>query len=162
MMKINGNPEGQGGSLTPEQEALINSIPNKVNQIRLVTDGSAIRHEGALTPLTFSQIYDLVMDNSKYVYIVMDNNIRFRPSAYDGDAIWFDSSFIEEGKPNILRCIINSDNRVDITQIVVASESWVEGKGYLTEHQSLAGYATEAYVDAKIGALETITNEILG
>lgn len=141
-MKINGNPEGgQGGGLTPEQEAILNSVPNKVDQVRLVTDGSAIRHEGALEPLTFSQIYDLVMDNSKYVYIVMDNNIRFRPSAYDGDAIWFDSSFIEEGKPNILRCIINSENRVDITQIVVASES---------------------YVDSKIGALETITNEILG
>lgn len=157
-MKINGQPEGgQGGGLTPTQEALINQVPNKVNQVRLVTDGSAIRHEGALEPLTFSQIYDLVMDNSKYVYIVMDNNIRFRPSAYDGDAIWFDSSFIEEGKPNILRCIINSDNRVDITQIVVASEEYVDEKvaeaGGLTPEQKKA---VDTLVDSKDGYLNSV------
>lgn len=29
-----------------------------------------------------------------------------------------------------------------------ATEEWVEGKGYLTEHQSLAGYATESYVQS--------------
>ena len=33
---------------------------------------------------------------------------------------------------------------VDLTGY--ATESWVEGKGYLTEHQSLEGYATESFV----------------
>lgn len=30
-----------------------------------------------------------------------------------------------------------------------ATEEWIEGKGYLTSHQSLSGYATEAWVNAK-------------
>ena len=39
-----------------------------------------------------------------------------------------------------------------------ATESWVEGKGYLTEHQSLSGLATEEYV----GGIKTeLENEIV-
>lgn len=34
-----------------------------------------------------------------------------------------------------------------------ATESWVEGKNYLTEHQSLAGYATENYVNTKVAEI---------
>lgn len=36
---------------------------------------------------------------------------------------------------------------VDIDLTGYATEAWVEGKNYLTEHQSLNGYATETYVD---------------
>ena len=31
----------------------------------------------------------------------------------------------------------------------IATETWVESKGYLTEHQSLAGFATEQWVESK-------------
>ena len=31
----------------------------------------------------------------------------------------------------------------------IATETWVESKGYLTEHQSLAGFATETWVENK-------------
>ena len=31
----------------------------------------------------------------------------------------------------------------------LATEQWVESKGYLTEHQSLAGFATETWVENK-------------
>ena len=34
-----------------------------------------------------------------------------------------------------------------------ATQTWVSGQGYLTEHQSLAGYATENYVNNKISEL---------
>ena len=42
-----------------------------------------------------------------------------------------------------------------------ATETWVENKGYLTQHQSLAGLATQEYVDNKIGNLDTILDRIL-
>ena len=42
-----------------------------------------------------------------------------------------------------------------------ATETWVENKGYLTEHQSLAGLATQEYVDNQIGNLDTILDRIL-
>ena len=42
-----------------------------------------------------------------------------------------------------------------------ATEQWVESKGYLTEHQSLAGLATQEYVDNQIGNLNTILDRIL-
>lgn len=41
--------------------------------------------------------------------------------------------------------IKNVEADVDLTGY--ATEAWVEGKGYLTEHQSLNGYATETYVN---------------
>ena len=67
-----------------------------------------------------------------------------------------------------------------------ATETWVESKGYLTEHQSLAGYAlkseipdvsgfalkteipdvtgyaTQTYVDNKIGQIDTLLDQMLG
>lgn len=39
-----------------------------------------------------------------------------------------------------------------------ATEQWVEGKGYLTEHQSLADYATKSELDAKQDTLTAGTN----
>lgn len=42
-------------------------------------------------------------------------------------------------------------NKSHLTEALAgyATEEWVEGKGYLTSHQSLSGYATEAWVNAK-------------
>lgn len=34
-----------------------------------------------------------------------------------------------------------------------ATEQWVEGKGYLTEHQSLAGYALKSEIPTEVSAL---------
>ena len=42
-----------------------------------------------------------------------------------------------------------------------ATETWVESKGYLTEHQSLDSYATREYVDNLVGVANNITLEIL-
>ena len=42
-----------------------------------------------------------------------------------------------------------------------ATETWVENKGYLTEHQSLDAYATRDYVDNLVGVANNITLEIL-
>ena len=39
-----------------------------------------------------------------------------------------------------------------------ATEQWVEGKGYLTQHQSLADYATKSELDAKQDTLTAGTN----
>ena len=38
----------------------------------------------------------------------------------------------------------------------------IEAKGYLTEHQSLAGYYTKTEVDSKLGDIDTLLTEILG
>ena len=40
----------------------------------------------------------------------------------------------------------------------VYTKSEIDNKGYLTEHQSLAGYATETYVDNAIGNIEIIAD----
>lgn len=110
--------ELSGSEVSKEEfEQLKGEVAEKLEQVRLVTDGNTITLNGVVQ--NFDDIYNLVMDNSKYIYIVMDENIRFRPSAYDGTAIWFDSTFIELGSPNILRCIINAENRVSISQYEV-------------------------------------------
>ena len=43
-----------------------------------------------------------------------------------------------------------------------AVKTFVEGKGYLTQHQSLAGYATETYVNQAVGGIATISFRVLG
>ena len=56
--------------------------------------------------------------------------------------------------------ISNIDITADLTGY--ATESWVKQQGYITEHQDLTGYATLEYVDNQIGAINTITEDILG
>ena len=43
----------------------------------------------------------------------------------------------------------------DAEEVDYVTESELESKGYLTEHQSLEGLATESYVDSKIAAIPT-------
>lgn len=134
----------QGGSLTPEQEELINQIPNKADR---------------------SDIPDV-------------SNLATKAEV---DAV-------EAKIPDVS----NFATKDEIPSLDgYATESWVEGKGYLTEHQDLSdyakktdipdvsgyatkedlnskadktdleGYATKEYVDGLIGELNTITEDIL-
>ena len=41
-----------------------------------------------------------------------------------------------------------------------ATETWVQNQGYLTQHQSLAAYATIAYVDSLVGDIENLLEAI--
>lgn len=90
-----------------------------VERVRLTTDGSHI-YKGA-DILTFEEVKSLVMNANYFVTLTMDDNVSFLPSAYDGDAIWFDAGFIELGVATQLRVIINSSNQVNISQIELAS-----------------------------------------
>lgn len=55
---------------------------------------------------------------------------------------------------DLARIAALEEGKADKTELVgLASETWVENKNYLTEHQSLNGYATEAYVSAAIEAI---------
>lgn len=49
----------------------------------------------------------------------------------------------------------------DQQDIKTSLEQWIQGKGYLTS-ESLNGYATTAYVDGKIGAIDTLLDTING
>lgn len=49
----------------------------------------------------------------------------------------------------------------DQQDIKTSLEQWIQGKGYLTS-ESLNGYATTAYVDGKIGAIDTMLDTING
>ena len=51
------------------------------------------------------------------------------------------------------------DTKADAADVYTKSE--IDNKGYLTEHQSLAGYATESWVKEHIGELHTMTQYIL-
>lgn len=47
-------------------------------------------------------------------------------------------------------------SKVDLSDY--ATESWVENKGYLTEHQDISGKADVSYVDNKISTLTNVVN----
>ena len=51
------------------------------------------------------------------------------------------------------------DTKADAADVYTKTE--IDNKGYLTEHQSLAGYATESWVKEHIGELHTMTQYIL-
>lgn len=101
-----------------------NGGKSNMEQIRLETEGSTITRDGVVQ--TFEDILSLVMDNEKIVYIVESDTIRYTPSAFDGNAIWFDTTVIEGGEAVIMRCIINNNNEVKIDQVEV-QEKLIEG-----------------------------------
>ena len=54
------------------------------------------------------------------------------------------------------------DAEINNKLVGYATESWVEGKGYLTEHQDLTGYATETWVNSQGYARKTQENVYSG
>ena len=54
------------------------------------------------------------------------------------------------GKDNDIKTWVESQSYLTSLSLNgYATEEWVEGKGYLTEHQSLDGYATQSWVESK-------------
>jgi len=67
--------------------------------------------------------------DSSYVYIVED----------------VDDHLTIKGAKGV-NFIVGSNYNVTINSAIIATQSWVQQQGYLTEHQSLAGYATQSWV----------------
>lgn len=178
---------GGGGGLTPEQvRAIVESynyttmsaVENKkyMNQKKLTLNGdaTAIVDEDGNT-LTYAQVKALVDNKALFVYLLVDNAFYIPcgdmvvPSGHN--AVEFSSAFIVSGEASIARIIIDTENEVIYEQYWLADKDWirtqgyttmsaVEAKGYLTSVP--AGYATESYVDTKIGDINTALETIIG
>lgn len=57
--------------------------------------------------------------------------------------------WVEDEKPTYTASEVGADVSGAATQALSDAKAWVGEQGYLTEHQSLAGYATEAWVTNK-------------
>ena len=71
--------------------------------------------------------------------------------------IWYDTS----GEEVIIKIKQNGEWIVAVDWTNYATQTWVENQGYLTEHQSLAGLATESYVNSQIANIDTLRKEIV-
>ena len=71
--------------------------------------------------------------------------------------IWYDTS----GEEVIIKIKQNGEWVVAVDWTDYATQTWVENQGYLTEHQSLAGLATESYVNSQIANIDTLRKEIV-
>ena len=71
--------------------------------------------------------------------------------------IWYDTS----GEEVVIKIKQNGEWVVAVDWTDYATQTWVENKGYLTEHQSLAGLATESYVNSQIANIDTLKKEIV-
>lgn len=106
------------------QQSISDATQNYTERIRLTTDGNAIYN--GTTALTFNDVKTLVMDSKKFITVTLDDNVSFIPSAYDGDAIWFDNGFIESGVANQVRLIINKNDEIKIDQLELANKDVVD------------------------------------
>ena len=84
-----------------------------------------------------------VNDTGVYIY---SNAIRLNFYLKFEDIEFFFDEFVYSSDFEYLAVQVSElESRIpDLTGY--ATQSWVEGKGYLTEHQSLAGYATQSWV----------------
>ena len=71
--------------------------------------------------------------------------------------IWYDTS----GEEVIIKIKQNGEWVVAVDWTNYATQTWVVNQGYLTEHQSLAGLATESYVNSQIANIDTLRKEIV-
>ena len=71
--------------------------------------------------------------------------------------IWYDTS----GEEVIIKIKQNGEWVAAVDWTGYATQTWVENQGYLTEHQSLAGLATESYVNSQIANIDTLRKEIV-
>lgn len=99
-------------------EQLYNLEVNKCERIRLTCDDLHIYRDDEI--LTFVEVLALIQNKRYYITMTYDNTVSFRPSVYDGDAIWFDSTYILDDVPRILRFIINKQNECKIDELMVA------------------------------------------
>ena len=90
----------------------------------------------------------------------MTGNLHLGSSAGASPFIYFgDSSYVyigEDADDHLtirgskgINFIVGSGYNVTINSANIATQSWVQQQGYLTQHQSLAGYATESWVNNK-------------
>ena len=71
--------------------------------------------------------------------------------------IWYDTS----GEEVVIKIKQNGEWVVAVDWTDYATQTWVVNQGYLTEHQSLAGLATESYVNSQIANIDTLRKEIV-
>ena len=87
----------------------------------------------------------------------MTGNLHLGSSAGASPFIYFgDSSYVyigEDADDHLtirgskgINFIVGSGYNVTINSANIATQSWVQQQGYLTQHQSLAGYATQSWV----------------
>lgn len=67
-----------------------------------------------------------------------------------GDASTYTYKWSNYDDTNVLSYISDLQNQVNDVESSMATKQWVEGQGYLTEHQDLSDYATVNYVDATV------------
>ena len=79
--------------------------------------------------------------------ISIDKNGIYEPSGVDG------YNRITVNVPQVGATEEWVDDEIDLKLTGYATESWVNGQGFLTEHQDLTSYATKEYVDDAVDGL---------
>ena len=139
-------------------------------QIRLINEDKTSR--GTLPPVTAGIIIKAPMceeeqDSVNYAAVNKSKALTGEPiNTFDenGNYIkteWKDGDLITDSKLNKIEDAIyeiNADK--DHTHDEYITESELDNKGYLTEHQSLEGYATEQYVNDILGDIESLLGGI--
>ena len=139
-------------------------------QIRLINEDKTSR--GTLPPVTAGIIIKAPMceeeqDSVNYAAVNKAKATTSEPiNTFDGNGNyikteWKDGDLITDSKLNKIEDAIyeiNADK--DHTHDEYITESELDNKGYLTEHQSLEGYATEQYVNDILGDIESLLGGI--
>lgn len=135
-------------------------------KLTLNGDATAIIDEEGNT-LTYDEVKTFVDNKGLFVYLLVDNAFYIPcgdmvvPSGHN--AVEFSSAFIVAGEASIARIIIDTENEVIYEQYWLADKDWIRGQGYTTMTAVEAkGYATESYVDTKIGDINTALEAIIG
>jgi hypothetical protein len=146
-----GGGGGGGVALNPVDESTITAATNFHQNDILAIDGTIYR----CTQTTNNLPVSVVFQGNKVLYVENNGHRAYVINSYSlqsGWEVWLNSgldyhiSVLYDMASANQRAVLDIERRIG-TDGDLATKQWVQSQGYLTQHQSLAAYATMAWVN---------------
>ena len=147
-----GGGGGGGTALNPVDESTITAATNFHTNDIIALNGTIYRCTGTTNNMPVSVVFQgnkILYDEYKghRAYVIASSTVQSGWEVWLNSGLDYHITLLYDMASANQRAVLDIERRIG-TYGDLATKQWVQSQGYLTQHQSLAGYATEAWVNA--------------
>ena len=147
-----GGGGGGGTALNPVDESTITAATNFHTNDIIALNGTIYRCTGTTNNMPVSVVFQgnkILYDEYKghRAYVIASSTVQSGWEVWLNSGLDYHITLLYDMASANQRAVLDIERRIG-TNGDLATKQWVQSQGYLTQHQSLAGYATEAWVNA--------------